>query len=510
LKETSRVGRLPARPVGRKLPDAMLTGRLRQRSLHARGAAPFVVALLAGAGSIGCGADPNGGGSTNTDHVDGQVTWNQDVAPFVTKKCVMCHQPGGIAPMSLADYATAYKFAGKMLAQVEAGTMPPWGARTTDECTPAFDFRDDPRLTSGEQALLSSWLDTGAVEGPPRATPLPKPASTALVNPDLHLTIPSAVQITGTSDRFVCFVLDPGNSKDKYIKAVQVNPGNSAVVHHVLIFADSKGEASKLADANGQYDCFGGPQLTAPVQLLGAWAPGGVPAVMPEDVGIQLTGGTKIVIQVHYHPTRVNAETDASTSVDLQFTDDTPRIPGLLALIGNFKEANFDKAGGVGYGLMPGPDDPATGPKFEIPPNVTAHTETQRFLVQQPGADSDFAKLGAKAFRLFGVGTHMHYVGRDMKIEVEHADGRKECLLETPAWDFNWQRLYYYDTPLASAPAIRPGDVLTMRCSYDNSMANPFVRTALDQQGISVPIDVQLGETTLDEMCLGAFGIALE
>ena len=491
----------------------MLTGRNSQGSLKTRGAASFAVALLASGASLGCGSDPNGGTSTGTDHVDGQVTWNQDIAPIVAKKCVMCHEPGGIGPMSLADYATAYQFAGKMLAQVEAGTMPPWGARSTDECTPAFGFKDDPRLTDEEHGLLSSWLDGGAPEGPPRATPLAKPVSTALKNPDLHLTIPSAVEITGTSDRFVCFVLDPGYTKDKYIKAVQLNPGNPAVVHHVLVFADSKDEASALdakdGASDGQYDCFGGPGLTAPVQLLGAWAPGAVPAVMPEDVGIQLTGGTKVVIQVHYHPTRIKPEVDASTSVDMVFTD-TPKIAGLLALIGNFKEANLDIAGGAGYGLLPGPDDPATGPAFEIPPNVTAHTEAQRFLVREPGADAPTALLGAKAFRIFGVGTHMHYVGRDMKIDVQHADGQKECLLETPAWDFNWQRVYYYDTPLASAPVVRPGDVINMRCSYDNSMANPFVRTALDQQGISVPVQVGLGETTLDEMCLGAFGIALE
>jgi hypothetical protein len=43
---------------------------------------------------------------------------------------------------------------------------------------------------------------------------------------------------------------------------------------------------------------------------------------------------------------------------------------------------------------------------------------------------------------------------------------------------------------------------------YDNSMENQFVVNALKQQGLSAPRDVYMGETTLDEMCLGAFGIA--
>jgi hypothetical protein len=111
---------------------------------------------------------------------------------------------------------------------------------------------------------------------------------------------------------------------------------------------------------------------------------------------------------------------------------------------------------------------------------------------------------------MWGVGTHMHYVGRDMKIDIEHADGQKECLVQTPEWDFSWQRFYAYDAPLSAVPTLRPGDVVNMRCTYDNSMGNPFVRTALQQVGMDVPMDVHLGETTLDEMCLGVFGVALE
>ena len=468
-------------------------------------------ALAVGSGSLACGSTATPGAPGD----DGKVTWNQEIAPIVTRKCVTCHQPGGIGPMSLADYQSALPHAGKMLQQVEAGTMPPWGARTTDECTPTFGFKDDPRLTEDEQALLAAWLDQGALEGSPATQPLPRPAQTSLQNPDLHLTIPSSVEIAGTSDRFVCFVLDPGNVDDAYIKAVQVNPGNAAIVHHVLIFADPKNEktqeneSTRLADENGQYDCFGGPGLSGAVQLIGAWAPGAVPAVMPEDVSVQLAGGSKLVVQVHYHPTRVSREVDATTSVDMVFTD-KPKIPGFLFLIGNFGEKDMDVAGGTGYGLLPGPDDPASGPAFLIPPNVTAHTETQRFLVREPGPDSPLGKLGASAFRMWGVGTHMHYVGRDMKIDIEHADGEKECLVQTPDWDFSWQRFYSYDAPLSSVPTVRPGDVVNMRCTYDNSMANRFVRTALQEQSIDVPIDVRLGETTLDEMCLGVFGVALE
>ena len=65
-----------------------------------------------------------------------------------------------------------------------------------------------------------------------------------------------------------------------------------------------------------------------------------------------------------------------------------------------------------------------------------------------------------------------------------------------------------YDAPLDQVPTAKPGDFLFMRCTYDNSMSNPYVVDALEEQGLDAPVDVFLGEETLDEMCLGVFGVA--
>lgn len=54
---------------------------------------------------------------------------------------------------------------------------------------------------------------------------------------------------------------------------------------------------------------------------------------------------------------------------------------------------------------------------------------------------------------------------------------------------------------------ISDQESLKFRCTYDNSLANPFVARALAEQGLTEPQDVYLGEQTLDEMCLGIFGI---
>ncbi len=79
-----------------------------------------------------------------------------------------------------------------------------------------------------------------------------------------------------------------------------------------------------------------------------------------------------------------------------------------------------------------------------------------------------------------------------------------ECLLQTPDWNFEWQRFYTYDAPIEQLPFVTAGDRFEFSCTFDNSMGNPFVREALAEQGLEAPQDVRLGEETLDEMCLVA------
>ena len=118
------------------------------------------------------------------------------------------------------------------------------------------------------------------------------------------------------------------------------------------------------------------------------------------------------------------------------------------------------------------------------------------------------------SIKIAGVGTHMHWVGQDMKIDIERVNPpagqpEKECLLQTPRWDFNWQRSYIYDTPIEQLPRAHAGDRVNMRCRYNNSMSNPFLSRALQEQGMTAPVDVRLGEETLEEMCLGLFVVLL-
>jgi hypothetical protein len=108
---------------------------------------------------------------------------------------------------------------------------------------------------------------------------------------------------------------------------------------------------------------------------------------------------------------------------------------------------------------------------------------------------------------LFTVGTHMHYAGIDMKVWIER-DGEEICLIQTPRWDFNWQRTYNIDAAIGQFPKVQGGDVVKLRCTYNNTLDNPFLADALAAEGLDAPTTVLLGESSIEEMCLLIFGLA--
>lgn len=430
------------------------------------------------------GADETGTTSVGVDPT--APTWYQDIAPTVIAKCSGCHRDAGIAPFSLADYASAAPWAVALAETVQSNAMPPFAADDTDECQMNHDWKDDLRLSDVEKQALRDWADAGAPEGDPAtAAPLVEPPSVELTTVDTHLGMEGAVTIGAGEDQFLCFSLDPELTEDRYLQALQIVPGNDKIVHHVLIYVDPNGESAALTGPDGSFPCSGG---SIEGELIGAWAPGSLPARTPEGAGMLVPAGGRLVMNVHYHPTGGADEIDDATGIDIDWLDERPAWLAQMSLAGN------------GDGLQPGPND-ESGIEFRIPANVSGHTETM--LIEIP---PEYPEL-----RLWSVGSHMHYVGVDMLIGVQRetsAGPDEECLLHTPHYNFEWQRLYVYDHGLEDAVRVKGGDTLYLRCTYDNTLANRGVAEALGQQGLDEPIEVVLGEETLDEMCLGVFGIA--
>ncbi|HTJ84767.1 MAG TPA: hypothetical protein VL400_23770 [Polyangiaceae bacterium] len=448
-------------------------------------------ALVGAACDSGSGDETTTATGSSSGGPSSDVTFHKDIEPILHKTCLGCHRVDQIAGFSLESYEDAKAMSGLMAAQVEARLMPPFHAADTDQCKPTHGFLDDPRLSDDEVALFRAWDDAGAPEGDPAdAPPAYVPEDQQLPDTDLEMTPASGETVDGDDDIFQCVVYDPALTEDKWLDGINIVPGNRKVAHHALLFRVSRADAAAASGGQERFDCFGAPGA----DLIGAWAPGAKPLELPTDVGMQLTTDDVIVVQMHYHPTGDTSEVDKS-SIQLRYIDATPKWSFQFALLGNASSAS--------EGLLADPDDRGE-PEFRIPAGAKSHTEDMEFTIPETGIEVP----------VLLVGTHMHYVGYDGRFSVTRANPgpselADECFVETPAWDFNWQRGYMYDAPISDLPTISTGDVVHMHCEYNNTMGNRFVQQALEQQGLSAPQDVSLGETTLDEMCLGVLGYLL-
>lgn len=426
------------------------------------------------------GSDPMGTGA-------GGPTWYQDVAPVAAEHCGGCHVAGGVAPFSVETYEDAQPWGEAMASAVESGSMPPFFA-VDDALCDSPDLLDDLRLSDEQKALFTDWVAAGKPAGDPAtAAPAPLHPVRDLVDYDSELQIDSPFAVSGSDDIYQCFRVPMPTSEDVWITGVQVVPDNELVVHHVLVWYDPNDNSAGQVDADGSYRCSGFPDLF-PTELVAAWAPGGQPTLTPENTGTLVHPGSSLVLNIHYHPTGTSTEVD-QTRLRLQWTTTQPANYAMVYLV----DMPF------GAIVQPGPEDQG-GAEFRIPAGAADHLETEEMW---------FPDLVFPDMPVYAVAPHMHFLGTDMLVTLDHQDEPDQCLVHTPGFRFDWQQGYAFDPDEAPLPVIHGGDRLRVQCRYDNSASNPFMPLHLDASGASAPHDVYWGEETGDEMCMAMVGLVL-
>src|SRR5262245_15099999 len=164
----------------------------------------------------------------------GAPTFSKDVAPILFKNCVSCHRPGEIAPMSLLTYADARPWAKAIRDEVSEGNMPPWHADA-----PKGTFHNERSLTDEERDILVQWANGGAQRGNVKDLP-PAPTFTEgwqVGKPDVVLEMQEEYKVPADGTvQYEYFYIPTKFTEAKYVKAIEVRPGNREVVHHVLVY----------------------------------------------------------------------------------------------------------------------------------------------------------------------------------------------------------------------------------------------------------------------------------
>jgi tetratricopeptide (TPR) repeat protein/mono/diheme cytochrome c family protein len=359
------------------------------------------------------------------------LTFNKDIAPIVFQSCSECHHNGGPAPFSLLSYEDVKKRAKQIVAVTKSRYMPPWPPE------PGFgEFIGERRLSDEQIKAIQDWVEQGAAEGV-GSTIRPAPKfrdGWQLGKPDLVLKASQAYRLpAGGSDVFRNFVISVPISSSRYVKAVEILPGNKKIVHHANILIDRTG-LSRRRDEQDPEVGFAGMDVAMESQNFEPdshflfWKPGTPPHTEPEDMTWRIDKGNDLVLNMHLQPT--GKPEVVQPSVGLYFSDKPPaRLPMLLQL-------EHDGA----LDIPAGNKDFVVTDEFQLPVDVD----------------------------VLAVYPHAHYLGKDLQGFALLPDGTKKWLIWIKDWDINWQAVYRYAKPVF----LPKGTIISMRYSYDNSTEN--------------------------------------
>ena len=359
------------------------------------------------------------------------ITFYKHVAPIIYEFCAPCHRPGEPGPFSLLSYEDVRKRGPQIAGVIRRRYMPPWLPEPGHG-----DFQDERRLTDAQIRVIERWVEEGSPAGSP-SDAVPLPAFTPgwqIGAPDLVVEAPAPFHLRADGpDDYWNFVLPLKLPGTRWVKAIEIRPGNAKVVHHANVLIDRSRSARMQEKAPGAG--FGGMDLNIEADTFDPdshflfWKPGGTPWVEPDGMAWRADQATDLVLNVHMQPT--GKPELVQPSIGLYFTDRPgTKFPMLVQL-------EHDGA-------------------LDIPAGAQDFPVTDDFLVPMD--------LDVQA-----VYPHAHYLGHLLEGYATLPDGSRKWLVRIPEWDPNWQAVYRYKEPVF----LPKGAVVSMRFHYDNSATNP-------------------------------------
>lgn len=387
-----------------------------------------------------------------------EVTFNRDVAPILYKRCVACHRPGDIAPMSLLTYKDARPWAAAIRESVLSRKMPPWKA------DPRYGhWSNDPRLSDAEIGVIRAWVEGAKQEGDPKDLPAPPDFHDGwkIGKPDLVISIPEHKIEGNGPDEYSYFNVPTNFKEDRWITAAELRPSNRKIVHHAHVFVqeDSGKNAAPAKDPVSEFSRWlfvhegtlawmrpdapviddgcavddnglpPGKKLSELETLLSSYLPGRDAEIFPEGTARKIPAGATLNFKIHYSRTTGKTETDTS-SVGFIFAKKPPERILYYTYLSN--------------------------QMFRIPPGDPDHRVTDCHTF-----DRDI--------QITSLTPHMHLRGKAMRYLAHYPDGSTQTLLYVPAYEFSWQITYQAQKPML----LPKGTRMEVIGEFDNSVNNP-------------------------------------
>lgn len=367
-----------------------------------------------------------------------EITYHRDIAPIIQNNCQCCHRPGEVAPFELLTYEDAYYNAETIAEVVEERRMPPWHAYLN----PKFgQLKHDARLSADEISTIMAWARAGAPEGDPREAPpsinWPDSRDWTIGRPDFEYKISKPFQIPKTGVLDYQFWRVPMNfPEDRWVKAVEIKPGNPEVVHHIAMHL-VKSSDKNYSTLAGMLELYGFDNQG--ILMVGDYVPGD--PYRAQDFGpgraLRLPAGSDLIFELHYTPNNREATTDQSM-VGIRWSEKPP-VEEIYSRV-------FRKPVG----------------RFQIPSHEYHYRMEDSYYFDR---DVEIDAIRA----------HFHLRGKSYRLELVHRDQTtgevidRETVFSIPVWDLDWQRTYELATPLR----VEAGTELVAVGHFDNSRWNP-------------------------------------
>jgi hypothetical protein len=373
-----------------------------------------------------------------------KVTFNKEVVRILKRNCLACHAPGKIkSDIPLTTYEEARPWAKAIKEEVLEKRMAPFQA-----VKGYGSFVHDYTVPKREVELLVSWIEGGAPRG--EAKDYPKEEIDKLITsnewelgaPDLILQPDQETRIAPEGDDETrCFVLPSNLKEDRWISAIDFQPGAGAVVYSASLFVvpPSGGKAQAKANQFVARPSGGKAQATAvstnncppTAEPIGQWAPGHRVSRLPSGAAIRLPANSSLATQVRY---RKNGQAGADrSSVGLYFVKDPPgKLVRTLTI-----------------------NAPATV--------IPASAESRR--VKASYAISESTEVVAIRPLLFPF-------AKSIEVSAHRPDGSVDVLIWAKDYRFDWQPAYFFKKPVA-LPAGARIEVTAYLDNSGNNRNNP-------------------------------------
>ena len=349
---------------------------------------------------------------------DGDITFHEQIAPIVRRRCQRCHRPGENAPFDLVTYDDLLSRRGMIRYTVKNRVMPPWFA----DPHVGGPWLDDLRLTEDERNTMLAWLDQGCPEGKASRPlpPLPENEGWRIGKPDVVLEVPEEIHVQPEGlIPYVYEVVATEFPEDRWIQSIEVKNDVPAALHHILVF-EYKG-----AMVGRNPNSLGGLALETYFAIK---SPGVEPIQYPADRAKFVPKGMKLFFQIHYQA--IGRPFKDRPKIAFKFAKKPPRYAVLC--------------------------DAASTRQIIIPPGAPNYRIVATDTIPADG-------------KILGFSPHMHARGKAFLYELIYPDGHVVPALRINDWDFNWQQSYRLEKPIP----VPKGTIVRATAWFDNSADNP-------------------------------------